>query len=110
MTYKTEEERENAKKESKRIYYNKNREKIIAKMKEFNKKYYSTTKNKDKQKQAHLKYYAKNKESICEKQRVRDRANSKYRKKKNDEYRERKKEEKYKKDMEHQTPITLYFN
>ena len=38
MAYKTEEERENAKKESRRIYYEKNRTKIIAKMKIFNDK------------------------------------------------------------------------
>ena len=48
MTYKTEEERENAKKESRRIYYEKNRTKIIAKMKIFNEEYSKNPENKKK--------------------------------------------------------------
>lgn len=112
MTYDTEEERENAKKESRRIYYEKNREKIKAKMRAFNKKYFKTDKGRVARNKSANAYYKKNKEKLCAKQRLRDRApvNKEYSKKKNAEYREKKKKEEYVKLMENQTPITLYFN
>ena len=112
MTYKTEEERENAKKESRRIYYEKNKEKILLKMSNYLKVYYKTDKGRVARNKSARKYYKKNKNKLCAKQRLRDRVpiNKDYSKKKNAEYRAKKKKEEYDKLMENQTPITLYFN
>ena len=113
MTYDTREEAEKAKKESRRKYYEKNREKIIGKMLVFNKKYRATKRGKAKLDKSTKKYYAKNKEKICTKQRIRDTANKEYRKKKNREYRHKQKGINIPINQTlsyNQQPITIYFN